>query len=286
MRSAPGNSATLCRAHRAHQMFLPLERAALAGDPSRKHLSRQALRVATWKGCSAAGNSWVGCIFREFRVFFHPWLCLLFVLSLSAVVWQRLGYLSPVWHNLFSLPLPTTRGVHPKPSPTLAGEETTPFHKSRHWDVRGVCIMQCSEEPDSWGDKPAWPVLSRTFILPGMMSPPRNLSPWLESGITVCGDFLDQSYAQRHGKSAGIHCTQTTPAWKVGTHPCLHQKCLLEIIMLILFIFATSFPHCLVKGFLQVWNQMLLLKLMGMISKGLCCPELLSRHLVPYFYHF
>lgn len=47
MRSAPGNSATLCRAHRAHQMFLPLERAALAGDPSRKHLSRQALRVAT-----------------------------------------------------------------------------------------------------------------------------------------------------------------------------------------------------------------------------------------------
>lgn len=224
MRSAPGNSGTLCRAHEAHQMFLPLERAALAGDPSRKHLSRQALRVATWKGCSAAGNSWVGCIFREFRRFFHPWLCSLFVLSPLAVVWQRLGYLSPVWHNLFSLPLPTTRGVHPKPFPTLAGEETTPFHKSRHWNVHSVCIMQCSEEPDSWGDKPAWPVLTRTFIFPGMMSPPRNLSPWLESGISVCGwlsgpQLCPEAWEECRD-SARLLWEQLPVRWHPN-HPCL-----------------------------------------------------------------
>lgn len=45
------------------------------GDRGRKHLSQQALRVASWKGCCAAVDACGGCIFREFSFYFLFWLC-------------------------------------------------------------------------------------------------------------------------------------------------------------------------------------------------------------------
>lgn len=81
------------------------------------------------------------------------------------------------------------------------------------------------------------------------MSPPRNLCPCL-AGVRdhSLGEFWGQSSAHGHGRSAGSEAGEQLPAplalkplggW--GPHLFLHQKCLLEIIVLILFIYLCCF---------------------------------------------
>lgn len=63
------------------------------------------------------------------------------------------------------------------------------------------------------------------------------------------GDFFGPELCRESTRAAPCSTgTQTTLAWEVGTHLLLHQKCLLEIIVLIIFIYLRYFFSSLPCG--------------------------------------
>lgn len=149
-------------------------------------------------------------------------------------------------------PTPHKKVFHPKPFPPLAGVGNTfpQYLLNRYWNVHSVCIMQCSEELTAEVinqlcdlSSPEHSLCLAWWTLPETCTP-----ALLDQGSLSLGAFLGQSSAHGHGRSAGNEAGEQLPAplalkplGGLGTHLFLHQKCLLEIIVLILFIYLCCF---------------------------------------------
>lgn len=113
--------------------------------------------------------------------FFFFSLTLLVVLSFITVIWQRFGYLSPVWHNLSSLPLSAKRFFISGPFPPVAGVGNT-FSQVCGFLDWVLKFAQCLYNTGAQKGRIAKMInqsgdLSslETFIFPGMMNSSRNL---------------------------------------------------------------------------------------------------------------
>lgn len=246
MRSAPSNSATwYWAAHSTSNVtFIRLccssggiEAGSIFLDKHWElHLEKAALQLEIHM---------LAVLLENLGFFFFFSLTLLVVLSFITVIWQRFGYLSPVWHNLSSLPLSAKRFFISGPFPPVAGVGNT-FSQVCGFLDWVLKFAQCLYNTGAQKGRIAKMInqsgdLSslETFIFPGMMNSSRNLylqldqvgdncfSRWL-FGLDLCPEASEEGQgvnkpaprAAPYSMEAGPLGTQTilASAWEVGTH--------------------------------------------------------------------